>query len=150
MAAWNDPFGERIRANVRRCDRCGAELDDGDSAYFTGLDMLCLDCAEAEAKAQAEQDTVETIQTRFHAMEQRGLTRQDIETLYDLLQDVLGDEENAIEDNLADMRVILDEWGEGYVAWMLDRVRRVPPGHGAVTRHTDAGRLLCVRRVHGR
>ena len=49
-------------------------------------------------------------------MAQRGLTRQDIETLYDLLQDVLGDEENAIEDNLADMRVILDEWGEGYVA----------------------------------
>lgn len=44
------------------------------------------------------------------------MTRQDIETLYDLLQDVLGDEENAIEDNLADMRVILDEWGEGYVA----------------------------------
>ena len=29
---------------------------------------------------------------------------------------VLGDEERAIEDNLADMRVILDEWGEGYVA----------------------------------
>lgn len=23
---------------------------------------------------------------------------------------------SAIEDNLADMRVILDEWGEGYVA----------------------------------
>ena len=59
MAAWNDPFGERIRANVQRCDRCGTELDEGDNAYFTGLDMLCLDCAEAEAKAQAEQDTVE-------------------------------------------------------------------------------------------
>ena len=116
MAAWNDPFGERIRANVRRCDRCGAELDDGDSAYFTGLDMLCLDCAEAEAKAQAQQDTVETIQTRFHAMEQRGLTRRDIDALYDLLQDVVGDEERAIEDSLADMRVVLDEWGEGYVA----------------------------------
>ena len=88
----------------------------GDSAYFTGLDMLCLDCAEAAARAQAEQDTVETIQTRFHAMEQRGLTRRDIDALYDVLQDVLGDEESAIEDNLADMRVILDEWGEGYVA----------------------------------
>lgn len=88
----------------------------GDSAYFTGLDMLCLDCAEAAARAQAEQDTVETIQTRFHAMEQRGLTRRDIDALYDLLQDVMGDEESAIEDNLADMRVVLDEWGEGYVA----------------------------------
>ena len=63
-----------------------------------------------------EQDTVETIQTRFHAMEQRGLTRRDIDALYDLLQDVVGDEERAIEDNLADMRVVLDEWGEGYVA----------------------------------
>ena len=72
VTAWNDPFGERIRANVRQCDKCGAELDEGDNAYFTGLDMLCLDCAEAEAKAQAQQDTVETIQTRFHAMEQRG------------------------------------------------------------------------------
>ena len=59
---------------------------------------------------------METIQTRFHAMEQRGLTRRDIDALYDLLQDVMGDEESAIEDNLADMRVILDEWGEGYVA----------------------------------
>jgi len=78
--------------------------------------MLCRDCAEAEAKAQAEQDTVETIQTRFHAMEQRGLTRRDIDALYDLLQDVVGDEERAIKDNLADMRVVLDEWGEGYVA----------------------------------
>ena len=116
MTAWHDPFGERIKANVRQCDRCGTELDEGDNAYFTGLDMLCRDCAEAEAKAQAEQDTVETIQTRFHAMEQRGLTRRDIDALYDLLQDVLGDEESAIEDNLADMRVILDEWGEGYVA----------------------------------
>ena len=87
MAAWNDPFGERIRANVRRCDRCGTELDEGDNAYFTGLDMLCRDCAEAEAKA-----------------------------LYDLLQDVLGDEESAIEDNLEDMQVVLDEWGEGHVA----------------------------------
>ena len=116
MAIWNDPFGERIQANVRQCDKCGAELDEGDTAYFTGLDMLCLDCAEAEAKAQAEQDTVETIQTRFHAMEQRGLTRRDMDTLYDLLQDVLGDEESAIEDNLTDMRVILDEWGEGHVA----------------------------------
>ena len=87
-----------------------------DSAYFTGLDMLCLDCAEAAARAQAEQDTVETIQTRFHAMEQRGLTRRDIDALYDVLQDVMGDEESAIEDNLADMRVVLDEWGEGYVA----------------------------------
>lgn len=93
MAAWNDPFRERIRANVRQCDKCGTELDEGDNAYFTGLDMLCLDCAEAEAKAQAEQDTVETIQTRFHAMEQRGLTRRDIDALYDLLQDVVGDEE---------------------------------------------------------
>lgn len=116
VTAWNDPFGERIRANVRQCDKCGAELDEGDNAYFTGLDMLCLDCAEAEAKAQAQQDTVETIQTRFHAMEQRGLTRRDIDALYDLLQDVVGDEERAIEDNLADMRVVLDEWGEGYVA----------------------------------
>ena len=98
------------------CDKCGTELDEGDSAYFTGLDMLCLDCAEAAARAQAEQDTVETIQTRFHAMEQRGLTRRDIDALYDLLQDVMGDEESAIEDNLADMRVILDEWGEWYVA----------------------------------
>ena len=88
----------------------------GDNAYFTGLDMLCRDCAEAAARAQAEQDTVETIQTRFHAMEQRGLTRRDIDALYDLLQDVMGDEESAIEDNLADMRVVLDEWGEGYVA----------------------------------
>ena len=68
MTAWHDPFGERIKANVRRCDRCGTELDEGDNAYFTGLDMLCLDCAEAAARAQAEQDTVETIQTRFHAM----------------------------------------------------------------------------------
>ncbi|MFQ7281557.1 MAG: hypothetical protein ACLRP7_04610 [Christensenellales bacterium] len=59
---------------------------------------------------------METIQTRFHAMEQRGLTRRDIDALYDLLQDVMGDEESAIEDNLADMRVVLDEWGEGYVA----------------------------------
>lgn len=116
MIAWNDPFGEHRKPDVRRCDKCGAELDEGDSAYFTGLDMLCLDCAEAAARAQAEQNTVETVQTRFHAMEQRGLTRQDIDTLYDLLQDVLGDEETAIEDNLADMRVILDEWGEGYVA----------------------------------
>ncbi len=116
MTAWNDPFGERIKANVRQCDRCGTELDEGDNAYFTGLDMLCLDCAEAAARAQAEQDTVETIQTRFHAMEQRGLTRRDIDALYDLLQDVMGDEESAIEDNLADMRVVLDEWGEGYVA----------------------------------
>ena len=49
-------------------------------------------------------------------MEQRGLTRRDIDALYDLLQDVMGDEESAIEDNLADMRVVLDEWGEGYVA----------------------------------
>lgn len=116
MTAWHDPFGERIKANVRQCDRCGTELDEGDNAYFTGLDMLCLDCAEAAARAQAEQDTVETIQTRFHAMEQRGLTRRDIDALYDLLQDVMGDEESAIEDNLADMRVVLDEWGEGYVA----------------------------------
>ena len=92
------------------------ELDEGDNAYFTGLDMLRLDCAEAAARVQAEQDTVETIQTRFHAMEQRGLTRRDIDALYDILQDVLGDEESAIEDNLADMRVVLDEWGEGYVA----------------------------------
>ena len=106
MTAWHDPFGERIKANVRQCD----------NAYFTGLDMLCLDCAEAAARAQAEQDTVKTIQTRFHAMEQRGLTRRDIDALYDLLQDVMGDEESAIEDNLADMRVVLDEWGEGYVA----------------------------------
>ena len=52
---------------------------------------------------------METIQTRFHAMEQRGLTRRDMDTLYDLLQDVLGDEESAIEDNLTDMRVVLDE-----------------------------------------
>ena len=59
---------------------------------------------------------METIQTRFHAMEQRGLTRRDIDALYDVLQDVMGDEESAIEDNLADMRVVLDEWGEGYVA----------------------------------
>ena len=144
MTAWNDPFGERIRANVRQCDKCGAELDEGDNAYFTGLDMLCLDCAEAEAKAQAQQDTVETIQTRFHAMEQRGLTRRDIDALYDLLQDVVGDEERAIADNLADMRVVLDEWGEGSVAGMLDRVRCVPPGHGAFTHHTAAGRQLCV------
>lgn len=77
MTAWHDPFGERIKANVRQCDKCGTELDEGDNAYFTGLDMLCLDCAEAAARAQAEQDTVETIQTRFHAMEQRGLTRRD-------------------------------------------------------------------------
>ena len=144
MTAWNDPFGERIKANVRECDKCGTELDEGDNAYFTGLDMLCLDCAEAAARAQAEQDTVETIQTRFHAMEQRGLTRRDIDALYDVLQDVMGDEESAIEDNLADMRVVLDEWGEGYVARMLDRVRYVPPGHGAFTRHTAAGRQLCV------
>ena len=116
MAAWNDPFGERIRANVRRCDRCGTELDEGDNAYFTGLDMLCRDCAEAEAKAQAEQDTVETIQTRFHAMEQRGLTRRDIDALNDLLQHVQGDEESAIEDKIEDMQVVLDEWGEGHVA----------------------------------
>ena len=27
MAIWNDPFGERIQANVRQCDKCGAELD---------------------------------------------------------------------------------------------------------------------------
>ena len=59
---------------------------------------------------------METIQTRFHAMEQRGLTRRNIDALYDILQDVMGDEESAIEDNLADMRVVLDEWGEGYVA----------------------------------
>lgn len=26
MMAWNDPFGERIQANVRQCDKCGAEL----------------------------------------------------------------------------------------------------------------------------
>lgn len=97
---------------------CGSATSaaQGDNAYFTGLDMLCLDCAEAAARAQAEQDTVETIQTRFHAMEQCGLTRRDIDALYDLLQDVMGDEESAIEDNLADMRVVLDEWGEGYVA----------------------------------
>lgn len=114
--ALNDPLGELIKANVRRCDRCGTELDEGDNAYFTGLDMLCLDCAEAEARAQAEHDTVETVQTRFHAMEKRGLTRRDIDTLYDILQDVIGDEESAAEDNLADMRVTLDEWGEGHVA----------------------------------
>ena len=45
-----------------------------------------------------------------------GAARIDTAALYDLLQDVVGDEERAIEDNLADMRVILDEWGEGYVA----------------------------------
>ena len=44
------------------------------------------------------------------------LTRRDIDALYDLLQDVLGDEESAIEDNLEDMQVVLDEWGEGHVA----------------------------------
>ena len=41
MTAWHDPFGERIKANVRQCDKCGTELDEGDNAYFTGLDMLC-------------------------------------------------------------------------------------------------------------
>ena len=108
MTAWNDPFGERIRANVRQCDKCGAELDEGDNAYFTGLDMLCLDCAEAEAKAQAQQDTVETIQTRFHAMEQRGLTRRDIDALYDLLQDVVGDETPLVITMARPVAAILD------------------------------------------
>lgn len=54
MTAWNDPFGERIKANVRQCDKCGTELDEGDSAYFTGLDMLCLDCAEAAARMKRQ------------------------------------------------------------------------------------------------
>ena len=112
-----------------------------------GLTCCAWTVQRRKPKAQAQQDTVETIQTRFHAMEQRGLTRRDIDALYDLLQDVVGDEERAIEDNLADMRVVLDEWGKGM--WLECWIEcDVPPGHGAFTSsYSCRTAAMCVTSV---
>lgn len=116
MIVWDDPFGAYITPDVRRCDKCGAEMNEGDSAYFTGADMLCCDCAEEYAKAEAERITADKVHAQCHAMEKNGFTRQDVTTLYDLIQDIVGDEEETTDEILSEMRVVLDKWGEGHVA----------------------------------
>ena len=88
---------------MKKCEKCGAHIDG--PYYFTGLHTLCEECAEEFAREDVAHDTIDTILIRIHAMEERGMTRADIDTLYDLIQDVVGDEEQAVEDCMRDMLI---------------------------------------------
>lgn len=116
MIVWNDHFGDLITPDVRWCDECHSSMDEGEEAYFDGFDYLCESCAEKQCRGEAEKDAVQAVQEMFHELESRRMTYGDMETLYLYIENVMEEVEEKTENKMKEMRVILDEYGNGHAA----------------------------------